>query len=66
VLNVASSALENHRGPGQVLLRTFYLTIQVTHLLMAGQVSAILWWNELLCVQLAVVSSVNQRRHWAL
>jgi MAternally-affected-uncoordination protein len=38
VLNVASSALENHRGPGQVLLRTFYLTIQVTHLLMAGQV----------------------------
>ena len=38
LLNQASSLLEAHRGPGLPLLRTFYLTIQVTHLLMAGQV----------------------------
>lgn len=38
MLNVASTLLESHRGPGLALLRTFYLTIQVTHLLMAGQV----------------------------
>ena len=73
VLNVASSVLENHRGPGQVLLRTFYLTIQVTHLLMAGQVSSphsILWRNELLCIQLVVVSigivCCNQHKMYCL
>ena len=39
VLNQASTELESYRGPQLSLLRTFYLTIQVTHLLMAGQVS---------------------------
>ena len=39
VLNEASRELEDYHGPQLSLLRTFYLTTQVTHLLMAGQVS---------------------------
>lgn len=38
MLTQASNLLETYRGPQLSLLRTFYLTIQVTHLLMAGQV----------------------------
>ena len=43
VLNEASSLLEGHRGSGLPLLRVFYLTIQVTHLLMAGQVNCLVY-----------------------
>ena len=43
MLNEASSLLEGHRGSGLPLLRVFYLTIQVTHLLMAGQVSCLVY-----------------------
>ena len=37
MLNQSSSLLEAYSGPHHTLIKTFYLTIQVTHLLMAGQ-----------------------------
>ena len=38
VLNQTSSVIEGYRGDKENLIRTFYLVIQVSHLLMAGQV----------------------------
>ena len=38
VLNQTSSVIEGYHGDKENLIRTFYLVIQVSHLLMAGQV----------------------------
>ena len=45
VLNQTSSVIEGYHGDKENLIRTFYLIIQVSHLLMAGQVGGgVLWW----------------------
>ena len=46
VLNLCSTLLEGYQGEKVTLLRTFYLIIQVTHLLSAGQVCSV----ERVCV----------------
>ena len=38
MLSQTSSVIEGYRGDKENLIRTFYLVIQVSHLLMAGQV----------------------------
>ena len=38
MLNQTSSVMDGYHGDKENLIRTFYLVIQVSHLLMAGQV----------------------------
>ena len=40
VLNQTSGLMENYHGPKEMLIRTFYLVVQVSHLLVAGQIKA--------------------------
>ena len=40
MLNQTSGLMEDYHGPKEPLVRTFYLVVQVSHLLVAGQVKA--------------------------
>ena len=40
MLNHTSGMMEDYHGIKEVLIRTFYLIVQVSHLLVAGQVKA--------------------------
>ncbi len=40
VLNHTSGLMEEYHGDKETLIRTFYLIVQVSHLLVAGQVKA--------------------------
>ncbi len=40
MLNQASGLMENYHGHKELLIRTFYLVVQVSHLLVAGQIKA--------------------------
>ena len=40
VLNHTSGMMEDYHGEKEILIRTFYLIVQVSHLLVAGQVKA--------------------------
>ncbi len=40
VLNHTSGLMENYHGDKETLIRTLYLIVQVSHLLVAGQVKA--------------------------
>ena len=45
VLNETSVQLESYHGEKEVMIKTFFLVVQVAHLLIAGQVRAVCVYN---------------------
>ena len=60
MLNITSNLLDSYQGNHGTLIRTFYLVVQVTHLLMAGQVGLCMY---IVHVYVCTVSSFPGHTH---